>query len=97
MSGIIKSLKSIGKRFVQGINLQNMKRFLDPGAEILKITDAVAPSLIKVSPVLEKLLNSDTYKNVLKTVRIADNILNRGEIMTDKHGCQVKWIKPRKL
>ena len=90
MSGIVKSLKSLGKRFIQGLHLQNAKRFLDTSAQILKVTDAVAPSLIKVSPHLEKILNSDTYKNVSKSVRIADNILNRGEAMTDKNAVIIK-------
>ena len=50
MSSIIKGIKSIGKRFISGLNLQNAKRFLDTSAQVLKIAEAVSPQLIKLSP-----------------------------------------------
>ena len=83
MSSIIKGIKSLGKRFISGLNLQNAKRFLDTSAQVLKIAEAVSPQLIKLSPKLESVLGSQRFKDISQGIRIADNILNRGSAMTD--------------
>ena len=66
MSSIIKGIKSIGKRFISGLNMANAKRFLDTCAEVIKNVEAVSPQLIKLSPKLESVLGSQKFKDIFK-------------------------------
>ena len=66
MSSIIKRIKKFRKRFIQGINLQNIKRFEICAGEVVKIAEAVTPHLIKLSPKLESVLGSQKFKEYRK-------------------------------
>ena len=64
--------------------------------EVVKIVEAVAPHLIKISPKLESVLGSQKFKDISQGIRIADNILNRGSAMTDK-GAEIIGVTIREV
>src|SRR5689334_19019974 len=81
---IFKEIKQVGKRFLQHINLATAKKLLDVSTDALKVVDAITPYLSKYSDKFSKIVKSDSYNNFSKGVRLTDNLINRGGVMSDK-------------